>query len=709
MSVGEAQAFTDEDATNGFNAYNTAFYSAFSSGKAHYTLNETNPASGATYFWGQAEEIEGAIDAYERTPNPNYQSIVTQLINGFSNDNGTNWSWNSYNDDIMWACIAYLRGYQDTGNTVFSSIAKTNFDLVYARGWDTLFGGGLYWSTAKAQKNACVNGPAAIVAYLLYQTLGDANYLTKAQNIYHWEESILYNPTNGAVYDNIATNGSITTWSSTYNQGTFVGAADFLGDITNAMLASTYTMNNLGSPDASGYNIMIEYGPDNNNSGFNGIGIRWIAKFMKDRNFQFLYLPWLQANADAAWNMRRTSDNLSWCQWLQQTPATSNLLSWDCISSMVALQVVPASSNTAAPIFALQPSNQISALGNAVGLNAIATNGQPITYQWYYENNPIPGASGTNLVLLSVATNNAGQYWVLASNSMAAAYSQVASIYLIGNANGIIGQDAATNYNSTIGFTGNQGFGFGPWVLSTVGGGCYISGDTPPLFGIWNNTAKSQSTASRAFNLPLPIGSSFLVQLEMTTLDTAANQNGFELQDDNGNTLFSYWHQGGDSSNGHYTDANGSGTALGFAYNGGQVDSFKFTLTSPTTYTFSDLTTAKSFSGKLSGAAISEVTLYRTNGAYTPSSGDDFKFSNLAIMVVPVTPSPSAIAVEKTLQGWSLSFPVAPGYSYCVQRATSLAGPWTNVGTLTGPATGMAEFIDTNPPSPQSFYRTVSP
>ena len=434
---------------------------------------------------------------------------------------------------------------------------------------------------------------------------------------------------------------------------------------------------------------------------------RGLAYFARDNNLWGLYYSGMATNANAAWNARRTDLNITWNAWASPT-ATDGSSSMECLSAAVIQQVLPPTTS-GAPIFTVQPASKITALGNAVTLNSLATNGQSITYQWYYENNPIPGASGTNLVLLSVATNNAGQYWVLASNSMAAAYSQVASIYLIGNANGIIGQDAATNYNSTIGFTGNQGFGFGPWVLSTVGGGCYISGDTPPLFGIWNNTAKSQSTASRAFNLPLPIGSSFLVQLEMTTLDTAANQNGFELQDDNGNTLFSYWHQGGDSSNGHYTDANGSGTALGFAYNGGQVDSFKFTLTSPTTYTFSDLTTAKSFSGKLSGAAISEVTLYRTNGAYTPSSGDDFKFSNLAIMVVPVTPSPSAIAVEKTLQGWSLSFPVAPGYSYCVQRATSLAGPWTNVGTLTGPATGMAEFIDTNPPSPQSFYRTVSP
>jgi hypothetical protein len=57
----------------------------------------------------------------------------------------------------------------------------------------------------------------------------------------------------------------------------------------------------------------------------------------------------------------------------------------------------------------------------------------------------------------------------------------------------------------------------------------------------------------------------------------------------------------------------------------------------------------------------------------------------------------------------SISFAVAPGYTYQVQRATNLNGPWTNVGTLVGPETGVSVFIDTNSPTSQSFYRTVAP
>jgi hypothetical protein len=65
---------------------------------------------------------------------------------------------------------------------------------------------------------------------------------------------------------------------------------------------------------------------------------------MKDRSLQGSYLSWLQNNANTAFARRRT-DNLSWCQWNQQTP-TGTLTSFDCSSAVVALQAVTAD-NTA--------------------------------------------------------------------------------------------------------------------------------------------------------------------------------------------------------------------------------------------------------------------------------------------------------------------------------------------------------------------------
>lgn len=233
----------------------------------------------------------------------------------------------------MWAVIAFARGGMDTGKTNYCNLAKANFDACYARAWFTNLGGGLFWQYPNnASKNACVNGPGAIAASLMYRIYNDGSYLSKATNIYNWERSVLFNASSGAIYDNIATNGVISTWSSTYNQGTFLGAANYLGLTNDAALSANYTMLNLTTGG-----ILPEYGIAGNNSGFNAIYLRWLVRFMKDRNLQSTYEPWLQLNANAAWNMRR-ADNLSWCQWLQNSPTGTNFYSWDCISSFEALQ-----------------------------------------------------------------------------------------------------------------------------------------------------------------------------------------------------------------------------------------------------------------------------------------------------------------------------------------------------------------------------------
>ncbi|HSY18997.1 MAG TPA: glycoside hydrolase family 76 protein [Candidatus Acidoferrales bacterium] len=322
-----AAAFSNADADTLFNSYNTAFYSG--SGNAYY---KNYKSGGDTGFWQQAEEIETAIDAANR--NSSYTSQVTALVNGFDGIRQTSWSYNTYNDDVMWACIAHLRAYSLTGNTTFRNIAKSNFDMAYARSYDTV-NGGFYWTSANNSKNSAVNGPASIVAYKLYQAYGDSTYLTKAQNICNWQRANCWNSTTGQVYDSP---GSQTP--TTYNQGTFIGANDNLGWTGGATLACNYLMT-MGGGMTNGYHIMPEYGTNNNNSGFNGIGVRWAAAYMKNRGLQSSYLGWLQANAEQAWNIRRLSDGLSWCQWDETLINGDYVGSWDCSSSIAALQDVP--------------------------------------------------------------------------------------------------------------------------------------------------------------------------------------------------------------------------------------------------------------------------------------------------------------------------------------------------------------------------------
>ena len=338
-----ACAFTSADADTAVNAYLKAFVRPNGAG----IFIKGDQHGGDPGFWQEIEEIEGIEDANDRTGGA-YNSQVAALLNGFIKAHGVLWSDNGYNDDLSWAAIAYTRGYQATGNTMFRTIARANFDLMFARAWNPAKGA-LYWTTKNTSYNSCIECPAGIASFLLSQALNDSSYLTKAQNLFAWEKANLFNASSGAVLDAVNTSGSVGTWSSTYNQGTFVGLANFLGDTASAKLAADYTMYHIGSRTASGYRIMPEYGSGSgNNSGLNAIGLRWISRFMKDRNLQINYLEWLQANADTAWNVRRASDNLSWCQWLHQTP-DGVLHSWDCISSVAALQVTPADGTALKP------------------------------------------------------------------------------------------------------------------------------------------------------------------------------------------------------------------------------------------------------------------------------------------------------------------------------------------------------------------------
>jgi len=328
-----ASAVTRTDADTAVKAYLKAFVRP--NGTGSFIKGDQN--GGDPGFWQEIEEIEGIEDANDRAGGA-YKTEVAALLNGFSKAHGTNWSDNIYNDDICWAVIAYTRGYRATGNTAFRTIAKSNFDRMFARAWNPARGT-LYWTTKNTSYNSCIECPAGIAACLLSRALRDDSYLSKAQDLFAWEKTHLFDASTGAVQDAVDTRGRVGTWSSTYNQGTFVGLANFLGDTASAKLAADYTRDHLGKPTASGCQIMPEYGAGGgNNSGLNSIGLRWIAKFMQDRRLQSAYLPWLQANADTAWAVRRAEDNLSWCQWLQQTPS-GVLHSWDCINSVVALQV----------------------------------------------------------------------------------------------------------------------------------------------------------------------------------------------------------------------------------------------------------------------------------------------------------------------------------------------------------------------------------
>jgi predicted alpha-1,6-mannanase (GH76 family) len=326
-----AEAFTAADADALFQAHAKAFYQE-KDGRAWF---KESTEGGKVSYWMRAEQMEMVLDTYERTQNKQRLAMFTNLFRGFLEDHGTNWAHNEYNDDIMWMVIACTRAHLLTGNPGFRDVARTNFDLCYARAISTNLGGGLWWKTDNRSKNACVNGPGAIAAFLLGKATGKSDYFTIATNLFLWERATLFDPATGKISDNINTNGRVAGFALTYNQGTFVGAANLLGYTNEARLAATFTINRLCR---DGY--FPAAGEKGDGGGFNGIGARWISRFMKERGEQATFEAWLQKNADAAWQARRADDGLCWCRWPQPTPPGTRY-SWGCSSAVVLLQVTP--------------------------------------------------------------------------------------------------------------------------------------------------------------------------------------------------------------------------------------------------------------------------------------------------------------------------------------------------------------------------------
>lgn len=286
-------------------------------------------------FWPRAEILEIVVDAYEKTGEVEYMELFDQMYAGFLKDYKEEWSFNDYNDDIMWMTIACARAYQAGGKEEYLQQVHHHFDLVYERAWSEDLGGGLFWRTENTTKNSCINGPAAIAACLLYQATGEQSYLDKAVAVYGWQSENLLGST-GAVYDAWDLENGINEWCSTYNQGTFIGASVYLYEalgeedyLQNAILAADYARDEM-----YGGGVINTEDEGNDLPGFKGIFARWMGKLIYECD-QEQYLPWMEKNARTAWGNRNSKD-IMWTKWADKTQDTF-YTAWGCSAGVALL------------------------------------------------------------------------------------------------------------------------------------------------------------------------------------------------------------------------------------------------------------------------------------------------------------------------------------------------------------------------------------
>ncbi len=292
--------------------------------EAWYTQYQIETAKG---FWDRAEMMEILLDAFEVTKDPKYAKRFDLMYNNFITDNKEDWMYNKYNDDITWAVLFCVRGYLLTGNKTYLQKGKDQFDKMYARAFTNSYGGGLIWFETKTSKNACINGPAMVACCYLAQATGDTTYYDKAIALYTWSKVHLLNAATGKVNDNVDMNkntGMIrtSTWSSTYNQGTYLDAAVMLykhtkeaSYLAEAEKIARYTRDSM-------YSAKVMNNEDNGNDlpGFKGIFARYARKYAFETGKTDLN-GWLRLNAKTAYN-NRNSQNLIHTKWGTSTGET---------------------------------------------------------------------------------------------------------------------------------------------------------------------------------------------------------------------------------------------------------------------------------------------------------------------------------------------------------------------------------------------------
>ena len=314
-----ARAVTPADADAAFAALNRAYWDP---DFKFFRKEEHGPEKAD--FWFEAQIWDTVMDQYDRTGSADVKRQINDVYDGFVKVY-PDWTTNIYNDDIMWWAIACARAYKITGDDRYLKKAKASFDYVYDNYRDDTLGGGLYWINRRTSKNSCLNSPAVIAAVRLSVLLKDASYLEKAKSLYAWQKKTLTDGT-GKVFDSIRLGRSsaprVGRFSLTYNQGTFIGAAALLYQQTkdktyldDAIKTAEWTKANLCVTDR---HILRDEGQGDGGA-FKGIFVRYMKLLITECG-RSEFLPWMQANADAAWGNRRP-DNIMGNDWTVPTPS----------------------------------------------------------------------------------------------------------------------------------------------------------------------------------------------------------------------------------------------------------------------------------------------------------------------------------------------------------------------------------------------------
>jgi predicted alpha-1,6-mannanase (GH76 family) len=293
-----------------------------------------NNASDVTFnYWPNAHALDVLVDAYLRTNDATIKTRMDALLDGAKAKNG-NTFLNHFYDDMEWMTLACLRAYEATSDARYKDAAELLWNDIKG-GWDETFGGGIYWTKDRQNKNTPANAPASIIASRMYQLNRKGEDLDWAKKIYQWQKTNLVDPVSGLVWDGLDASGTNKDWKFTYNQGVYIGAGVELYKITGDAVYLTdalRTANNALGSEFTNSNIMKDEGGGDGGL-FKGILVRYMMLLITDGNISSSdaskYVNFLKLNAETLWLQGTTRPqvlfNTNWTTKATTTDLTTQL------------------------------------------------------------------------------------------------------------------------------------------------------------------------------------------------------------------------------------------------------------------------------------------------------------------------------------------------------------------------------------------------
>jgi len=324
---------SQSDTKAAWDSFNTVFFNP-----AEAVYFHASDRKGRAAIWTQAIFWDMAMDMYQWEPTAkNLDRLKTVYQGALDVYDNFNWrnqkTWFIY-DDMMWWIIALARANQLTGNEEYLKHAVDGFTYVWNEAHDSI-GGGMYWQFEHKSKHACICFPTIIAALRIYQITNDEEYLEKAKRLYQWSLENLTDQKTGRVADSWHGPGKLGWSDYTYNQGTYIGAAVLLYQITNdreyleqARAGANYTRNKM----CNSVGVLPAEGDWNEQGILKSIFAGYMFELI-DVTRDNDYLHWMDSNLRLAWKNRDQSRLVMFRDYTIQCP-TGTIQSYEASSAL---------------------------------------------------------------------------------------------------------------------------------------------------------------------------------------------------------------------------------------------------------------------------------------------------------------------------------------------------------------------------------------